>query len=187
MNNRARNGNHAYVPWHDQTLARELENILGGKARVVILNPNADGGMPHTRAPNIICIPANYPLSRMQPLLAHEYTHINQRLKFPRWREKLLEEGWFPEGSVPPEIEARCRINPDTLLCRWPAWEGRWIACPVFEREDKPNLRETAIRWWDMQEERLYTQPPSSYTRRYGQVSKSEMEHPFELWAYKEE
>ena len=182
----------SYTAWHDQTDAAIIENdyrLYKKNVKVVILNPSADGGMPHTRPSNIICLPA-YCRDSPQTLketIRHELVHIDQRQNPDVWRERLLEEGWLPDSSryVPEELTDRCRLNPDTLQCRFPAWEGRYIPLPLFEREDKPDLRQIVVRWWDTEGERLRVDPPVSYIRKYGNKSISSMEHPYELWAYK--
>lgn len=175
-----------YRLWMDQSLAN---HPLLRPYKCAILDPSAEGGMPHTRDPGIICFPAYYPDSRIAVTLKHELVHIDQRKNKDKWRKRLLTEGWTVEENtvVPEEWKERCRLNPDTLDCRFVAWEGRYIPLPLFEREDKPNLRDISIRWWDKQEKTLLVKPPTSYIYRYGIRGKSEMEHPFELWAYDEE
>jgi hypothetical protein len=182
----------SYAAWHDQTDAVIIEkdfDLDKKGVKVVMLNPSADGGMPHTRPTNIICLPAYSRESehRLRETIRHELVHIDQRVRPEVWKARLLEEGWLPDASkdVPEELANRCRLNPDTLQCRFPAWEGRYVPLPLFERADKPNLKEVAIRWWDIGRERLRTDPPTTYIKTYGNQSVSSMEHPFELWAYK--
>jgi hypothetical protein len=189
LNARARR-NCDYIPWHDQTDAKKIQQTLGNKYHIIIMNPSADGGLPHTRAPNIICIPAHFPKERLQETLQHEMIHIDQRENAERWREQLLQQGWVPLteweaiSKIPKEYIRRCRLNPDTIACRFQAWEGRYVPLPLFVREDKPSLRETTVRWYDLKEEKLHLDPPQSFVKRYGNVSSSSQEHPFELWAY---
>lgn len=181
-----------YNVWHDQTDAAIIEHdfqLHSKGVKVVILEPSADGGMPHTRGTNIICLPAFFRdnHSLLKETIKHELIHIEQKQNHSLWREKLLEEGWVPnaEYALPEELKNRCRLNPDTLQCRFPAWEGRYIPLPLFEREDKPNLRDIHVRWWDMEQEKVFIEPPLSYVRKYGYQNTSSMEHPFELYAYK--
>jgi hypothetical protein len=171
----------SYTLWHDQKVAEELRPL-----NVVILNPSAEGGMPHTRAPAIICLPAYFPEEKMEETIKHEKVHLDQRTNLERWKEKLLDEGWTEEqeDDVPEEWRKRCRLNPDTYYSRFYAWLGRYIPLPLFIRTDKPELKEVEVRWWDKKEERLMKTPPTSYTKTYGNRSDSEMEHPFELYAY---
>jgi hypothetical protein len=167
--------------WNDQSSAP----IVKG-ATVIILPSSAEGGMPHTRAGNIICIPVYHPKDRLYETLAHELLHIDQRNRPEVWRQKLLEEGWSPvdTSELPSEWVRRCRLNPDTMAARWWAWEGRYVPLPVFVREDKPDLREVEIRWYDRKEKLVGTQIPVTLTRRYGTLGSASLEHPYELFAY---
>ena len=180
----------SYSAWHDQTDASIVEHEFGlhqKGIKVVIMYPSADGGMPHTRPNNLICLPAFAMdnISKLKETIEHELIHIDQRNNSDLWRNRLLEDGWYPDGEVPDRLAYRCRLNPDTLSCRFPAWEGRYIPLPLFVREDKPDLRDILVRWWDMEDERVHLDPPKTYIKRYGVPSASSMEHPFELWAYK--
>jgi hypothetical protein len=189
LNARARRGCD-YVPWHDQSLAYTAQKTVGSGCHVIIMNPSADAGLPHTRAPNIICIPAEFKKEKLYDTLRHELIHIHQREYPSLWEEQLVREGWAPISDwdaikqIPQEHLRRCRLNPDTLACRFQAWGRRYVALPLFVREDKPSLRETVVRWYDLEDEKLREDPPESYIKRYGKVDKSSQEHPFELWAY---
>ena len=147
-NRKAREGMQ-YVAWSDQSFAKEVEE-MDSTIRCVILDPSADGGMPHTRSPNIVCIPAYFPKEKLPITLRHEKAHI------------AIHE-------IPTAYVRRCRYNPDTIYVRWMAWEGRYIPLPLFLREDKPVLRDIQVRWWDRREKRMLTEPPSSYKKRYGE------------------
>jgi hypothetical protein len=184
VNRKAREGL-PYAAWNDQGLAEQARGLLKG-AELVIVSPNTEGGMPHTRAPNIICLPAYWPLDRLKSTLHHELIHISQREYPAAWEKTLLNEGWskVSEEELPAEWVARCRINPDTFAARWWAWEGRYVPMPLFVREDRPNLRDIDVRWWDRQTGRLNPAAPASFVRKYGDVPASHAEHPYELWAY---
>jgi hypothetical protein len=170
-----------YTPWMDQTSA---PTIAG--AQVIILSPSADGGMPHTRAGNIICIPAHFPREQLASTLEHEMIHIDQRNNPLKWKARLTQEGWSPasDSEIPDQWLSRCRLNPDTLSARFWAWEGRYIPLPLFVREDKPELRDIEVRWYDRETGRVQPQPPSSFTRRFGILGASQLEHPYEFYAY---
>ena len=184
VNRRARNGI-PYIAWNDQSLAEEARKNLGG-IQIIIMSPDAEGGMPHTRASNVICLPAYFPTEQLTETLKHELIHISQRQNPAAWEKNLLQEGWskVQEEELPSEWVARCRINPDTIAARWWAWEGRYVPMPLFVREDKPSLRDIEVRWWDREEGRLHSSAPSSFVRKYGNMSPSKAEHPYELWAY---
>jgi hypothetical protein len=171
-----------YIPWPDQSEAPVQDGV-----HIVILSPSADGGMPHTRAGNLICLPAYFPRSRLAETLAHERVHLDQRNRPLAWRQRLQEEGWsaVEESELPSDWVRRCRLNPDTFAARFWAWEGRYVPLPVFVREDKPELRDIEVRWYDRQEKRVGISVPLSYRKKYGTVSQAQMEHPYELHAYK--
>ena len=175
-----------YEPWNDQSLVKQAQVFAGPSVRVMILTPSAEGGMPHTRAPNIICLPAYFPESRLEETILHERVHISQRQNPEMWRKRALKEGWVPvsEFDLPTSWVSRCRLNPDTYDARFWAWEGRYVPMPLFVREDKPELRDILVRWWDMKEGRLNSQAPSTFVKKYGSVGTSSAEHPYELWAY---
>jgi len=174
-----------YAPWPQQAL-QGLQAPKEQATQIVIMDPSAEGGMPHTRPPNIICIPAYYPESKLQETIAHELIHIDQRRNPARWTQRAENEGWkkVDDLAIPKDLRDRCRLNPDTFLSRFWAWEGRYVPLPLYKREDKPDLRDIAIRWYDLKEEIIQVVVPQSFTRRYGVKDSSSMEHPYELWAY---
>jgi len=176
-----------YTAWNDQSLAVAAGRLVAAKGvNIIVMNPSAEGGMPHTRPLNIICLPAYFPEERLAETLKHELVHIDQRANAGLWRQHLATEGWTPADSsdIPAEWLNRVRINPDTYDAQLWAWKGRYIPLPLFEREDKPVIREISVRWWDKQEERLSSSPPTSFTQKYGSLDASSIEHPYELYAY---
>jgi len=186
----------SYTAWHDQTAATATATATASKdVQIVIMNPSAEGGMPHTRPPNIICIPAYFPESMMAETMKHELIHLSQRNQPAEWEKYGLSEGWMkmtnlehPEHQEHPDIPSewlrRCRLNPDTIHSRFWAWEGRYIPLPLFVREDKPDLKDIVVRWYDLQTEVVSSSPPKSFIKKYGNVPANSQEHPFELWAY---
>ena len=177
----------SYTLWNDQSLAVEAKAFLqklGAKVDVVVLNPSAEGGMPHTRAGPLICIPAYH--TRLEETLRHEMVHIQQRAEPGLWKMKMELEGWtaVDESVIPDTWSRRCRLNPDTCTARWFAWQGRYVPLPLFVREDKPDLRDILVRWYDIKEG-IVQSTPSSFSKRYGDLGASSMEHPYELWAYR--
>ena len=179
----------SYTAWPDQSLAATADAIINDPAvRTVILHPTAEGGMPHTR-PDLICLPAYYPEAKLTTTLKHEMIHISQRRQPTLWASRAVVEGWkaVEDDDIPQEWLRRCRLNPDTAAARWFAWEGRYVPLPLFVREDRPELRDVVVRWYDMAEWRVSSQPPSSLIKKYGSLGSSSLEHPYELWAYKGE
>lgn len=183
----------SYTPWNDQSLAAKAKAFLNGMkgipggtgVEVVILNPSAEGGMPHTRPGPLICIPAYH--TNLEETLRHEMVHIQQRREPALWKMKVEADGWkaVDEAQIPEVWRRRCRLNPDTCAARWFAWQGRYIPLPLFVREDKPDLRDVVVRWFDLEEGIVKSSPPSSFSKRYGELGASSMEHPYELWAYR--
>ena len=175
----------SYAVWNDQSLAEQNKNLVKG-VELIVVSPTTEGGMPHTRAPNIICLPAYWPQDRIKTTLNHELVHLSQRQYPKAWEKTLLNEGWskVQEEELPAEYVSRCRINPDTLSARWWAWEGRYVPMPLYVREDRPQLREIDVRWWDRQTNRLHPGAPTSFLHKHGDIPASHAEHPYELWAY---
>jgi hypothetical protein len=181
--------NCSYTPWPEQTLASKATEYipydLRESVKVVILNPSAEGGMPHTR-PGVICLPAYFPDSMLEETMKHELVHVDQRINREHWKLKLVKEGWVEESesSIPEHWLERCRMNPDTWSSRFWSWEDRYIALPVFQRTDVPSMKEFDIFWYDKQEERAIRKAPLDFVEQYGTVSPSAQEHPYELMAY---
>ena len=179
----------SYTLWNDQSLAVEakafLQSLQNGRGvDVVVLNPSAEGGMPHTRAGPLICIPAYH--TNLEETLRHEMVHIQQRREPALWKMKAEGDGWkaVDDSAIPEVWRRRCRLNPDTCASRWFAWQGRYVPLPLFVREDKPELRDVVVRWFDL-EEGIVQSVPSSFSKQYGDLGASSMEHPYELWAYR--
>ena len=177
MNARARQ-HLSYIPMDPTTQPWMLNT------EIVTLHPTAEAGMPHTRPPNIICMPQYYPTERLQETLTHELIHIDQRRRPYKWNAYFEKEGWTPlsEEEVPPRWLSRCRLNPDTLDQRFWAWKGQYVPLPLFEREDKPDLRQVVVQWWDKESGVRQKEPPRSFQERYGSLP-SQPEHPRELTA----
>lgn len=151
-------------------------------AQIVKLHPTADAGLPHTRPPNIICVPAYYPMTN--ETLLHELLHLHQRNHSDEWEMKFHSQGWapFPEQTIPDRWKKRCRINPDTLMKPFYSWQNQWVPLPMFEREDKPDLRQCVVRWWDQKSGSLITEPPASFVSAFGK-NHPQPEHPREVSA----
>lgn len=179
----------SYTLWNDQSLAKKAAELLHPEDKafvsVVILHPSAEGGMPHTR-PGLICLPAYFPDSQLEETLRHEMIHISQKRQPSLWNTRAEMEGWkqVKDTDIPSEWLSRCRINPDTASARFFAWKGRHVPLPLFTREDKPEMRDVQVRWYDMSEGIVKSTAPTSFTEIYGTLGASSAEHPYELWAY---
>lgn len=175
LNNAARSS-HSYSVMHP-TLS---EAPYG--AKIIQLYPNADAGLPHTRPPNLICVPAYYEMNN--ETLLHEILHLHQRDHLLQWEAKFYQDGWTPlsEQTIPDRWRRRVRLNPDTLGQRFYSWENQWVPLPLFEREDKPDLRQCVVRWWNQRSGSLTDEPPSSFVQKYGR-NHPQPEHPREVTA----
>lgn len=149
---------------------------------VVMIDPTADGGFPHTRPLDCVCVqPAIVAADDFAKTLIHESVHIHQRRKPALWDQICRKEGWEPVATVPPRWRDRCRINPDTMATPFWAWEGVHVPLPMF-RNDRPGIADVDVLWWDRRMDTLFHKPPGSFSSRYG-ASPAQPEHPYELMA----
>lgn len=149
------------------------------------MSPSAEAGMPHTRAPNIVCMPLYWQQGSIMNTLKHEIIHIDQRERPEKWVRWAVSQGWtrVEENEIPERWLRVCRLNPDTMAYRFWAYKGRWIPLPMYERADKPKLREIRVRWYDRKTGELLVNPPSEVLELIDGIQNPE--HPFEIAAYK--
>ena len=183
INRRAR-ANNSYSVSPDSVIHSLLENHTSLPTGVVVtLMPSADAGFPHTRGNDIICLPAYYPSDRLASVLVHERVHLHQKQNRKKYIEFYKSKWGFEEykDEIPDSIAKRIRINPDTL--GWPIfiWKDKWIPLCLFEREDKPNLRECTYCWYNPKGGVLLKSMPPAWREFFGNVGQSE--HPNELAA----
>jgi hypothetical protein len=171
-----------YLPWNEDHFS---SYALPGET-IVTMNPSADGGMPHTRPPATICLPAHFPERLLEETLKHERIHLDQRKRYTAWVAALAQEGWNPveEEEIPEIYRKRCRLNPDTCWSPFWSWKARYVPLPFYVREDKPELRNISVRWYDLEDKVLRSVVPPSLVKRYGTLESHSLEHPFELMAY---
>ncbi len=153
--------------------------------QIVWMDPSAEAGMPHTREPNVICIPMYWPPDKLYETFQHELVHIQQRLQPKKWVKWCIDNGWtlVNEKEIPERWLRRCRINPDTMKYRFWAYLERWVPLPMYEREDKPKLREVQVRWWDRQTGTLSSEIPEPLRSFCAGIGTPE--HPWEIAAYR--
>jgi len=154
-----------------------------------ILNSEADGGLPHTRPPNLICIPQSMckdlPVSKQfRATLIHEAIHVHQRQEPEMWERFFAREGWIPisKDIIPGEFRERCRINPDTILKPFWAWESYHVPLPLFSTYKTATLQNTNIEWLDIRTGTLHHHYPKSFKEKYRQKF-DQPEHPYEIYA----
>jgi len=151
--------------------------------RIITLMSSADAGLPHTRGKDIICIPAYFPKDRLQAMIVHERVHLHQKLIREQYKQFYKKEWQFTENNynIPDSIRSRIRLNPDTI--GWPMyiWRDTWIPLCLFEREDKPSLRECTYCWYNPKGGVLLKSMPPAWKEFFGDIGQSE--HPNELTA----
>lgn len=151
---------------------------------VVWMDPSADAGLPHTRAPNLICISRDFPESDLANTLLHERVHVSQRLHPAAWKS-ILSEAWSFEpwsGTLPADVESRRRINPDLLGSPHFIWKNTWVPLALFQSSTKPKLQDINVVWWNAPAKTLHRDPPPGWTDFFGNIPAGE--HPYELAAY---
>lgn len=175
-----------------ERLLKIVDNIpLLDGADIIVMHPTADNGYPHTRPGNIVCLPTTYldhDVAALRETLVHEAIHLHQRANPHPWYRACLLEGWTPVSleQIPAELRERCRINPDTFSPRpfW-SWDIFHVPLPLFT--PKPSSRQLTlsdcvVKWLDLRNGALVTEPPSTFKGRYG-AQPPQPEHPFELLA----
>jgi hypothetical protein len=183
----ARN-DHIYEPFFvDKPTAEYMESVavatpLLHRAKIIVMNPSADGGYPHTRPGNLICMPANACKSDYcRTTLIHEAIHLHQREFLNEWIGFCMKEGWTQQFRSPPLVE-RVRINPDTMMCPFWSWQEHYLPLPLFIDKPRANISDVDIKWLDLRMGSITT-PPPSFVRLWGDAPQPE--HPFELYAVK--
>jgi len=184
VNTKAREGL-GYTPVDGPVLPSNIPG-LHASIRVVWMNHSAEAGMPHTRAPDIVCMPLDYPAQRLVETLKHESVHIDQKQRPEAWLRWCISVGWtlIREEEIPERWVRRCRLNPDTMAYRFWAYNNRYVPLPMYERTDKPKMHETHIYWWDKVTGHLLKETPSDLKLFLQGVLNPE--HPFEIAAYKD-
>lgn len=158
--------------------------------QVIFMNPSADGGLPHTRPPFYICIPAGMDLSEPtgRQTLTHERIHVSQRLHEEAWTA-AYEKAWnwkvVSKPTLPKPYAGRVRINPDTHNAPTYAWQGEWVPVPIFESAFSPDLKNARLVWWHIPSKNIYTSSPPGFDAFYGVGGTTTVaEGPHELAAY---
>ena len=153
--------------------------------QVVWMDPDSDMGMPHTRPPNLICLPNTISDSSLTGTLLHERVHISQRLHPAEWKT-LFASAWSMtpwSGDLPADILLRVRLNPDLILAPTFQWKGDWVPFAIFKSLTGPVLNDVDIVWWQSSTRVLHRQAPPGWVEFFGPVD-SGHEHPYELSAY---
>jgi hypothetical protein len=151
---------------------------------VVWMNNSADGGLPHTRPPNYVCIPSSFPEAALKKTLLHERIHLSQR-KYPKEWIKLIMAAWGMNvwsGVIPIHLENRRRINPDLLLAPHFLWKNTYLPLCIFADLANASLTNTRIVWFNIQT-RTVISKLNDWSVFFGKDIKDD-EHPWEIAAY---
>lgn len=183
--NRIARGTSKYLP-SLYTVSRELKHSDSWPhGQVVWMDPDSDLGLPHTRPPNLICMPTNIPDSALTSTILHEQVHLSQRLYPSQW-SKILESSWSMtpwKGDMPSDIELRRRVNPDLILGPLFKWKNEWVPIAIFKSLTSPVLNDVDIVWWQVSTRTIHRQAPPGWVEFFGPVDDGH-EHPYELSAY---
>lgn len=159
-----------------------------GPVSVVYLMPTADGGMPHTRPPRVICLPMS-PSPVSAETMQHELWHIHQRVFPARWHTFLRERWDFVpfNGNLPEKLSGALRHNPDTLEQPLWVWRGEWVPVCLFTNPTTPSLNDTAVWFYNTKRGMYITTVPAEMAHFFGSrgtLPPVAYEHPYELAAY---
>ena len=153
---------------------------------VVVLNETAESGMPHTRPPNIICVPPVLP--NIQTII-HELWHIHQRLYKNQWntfyREQWSFESW--RGILPKKLERQRRLNPDTVDSPLWIWNSIWVPVPIMVDLSYPELGKIDVWFFNANTGTYLHDIPDDmllFFSMHNGGGKGAYEHPRELSAY---
>lgn len=173
-----------YIPVDGPDLPIDL-SWLQEDLKICWMSPSAEAGMPHTREPNLVCMPLYWSANNLLETLKHEAIHVDQRRRPMEWVKWCTSNGWtiVDEKEIPERWRKACRLNPDTMKFRFWAYKERWVPLPMYERADRPKLREIQIRWWDRKTGELLVEPPAGVQEAIQGVANPE--HPFEIAAYR--
>lgn len=182
VNRRARSSDD-YRPFSDKFLNVEHTDSQFPQGVIVEMMPSADSGFPHTRGKNIICIPAYYPKEKLPSLLIHERIHLDQKARRQAYDQFYKDKWSFKENvyPIPEDIQKLIRINPDTMNSPIYIWRDTWIPLCLFQREDRPSIRECSYCWYNPKGGVLLKSMPPAWRDFFGDVGQSE--HPNELSA----
>lgn len=157
-----------------------------GRVNVVYLMPTADGGLPHTRPPRVVCLPMS-PIPVSAETMTHELWHVHQRAFPDRWAAFLRDRWNFVpyRGSLPDKFNGVLRHNPDTLAQPLWLWRNEWVPVCLFTNPTTPTLSDTAVWFYNTKRGMYVTAVPAEMVHFFGgDLPPVAYEHPYELAAY---
>jgi hypothetical protein len=153
---------------------------------IVPLMPSADGGMPHTRPSNLVCLPQSISPLPSSTFL-HELWHLHQRDYYTEWTA-FFEKQWkwkIYEGDMDPELEKVRRLNPDTLRDPLWIWNNEWVPVCIFNNPNTPSFEDTSTVFFNARTGYRFSKLPESMAAFFStSLSPSAYEHPCETSAY---
>lgn len=154
------------------------------QGQILWMDPIADEGLPHTRPPFYVCLPATLRGDALNQTLEHERIHISQRMYPLKWQDAFLS-AWSMKpwaGTLPSVIQERMRLNPDLLNIPHYIWNNEWVPFSMFESMKPTSLKEARVVWWNDKTRSLHREPPPGWKAFFGSIPAGE--HPYELAAY---
>ncbi len=171
-----------------ESFPKWLKNYLPPVLYIIFIANSADGGMPHTRQPNIICLPQYFDIEGEagRKTFMHECIHIHQRT-YPELWDRIYYEVFHMQpykGDFPDKLAQRRRLNPDTLLQPHYMWRERWVAVPIFLSDQTPALGNIRIAYYNVKSGAWQSFIPPEMEMALPSLSIAQAEHPNELAAY---
>lgn len=170
---------------YESMIPTRLKNDLTD-IQVVPLLPSADGNMPHTRPPNLICLPMSGSGLTLETYI-HELWHVHQRKYYDIWT-RFFKNSWYFEpfkGQIPVRLLNQLRFNPDTMADMFWVWKGTWVPMCLFLDPVNPSFQNTAVWYYNVKTQIHRTTAPPEYVAFFSStLPPSAYEHPCELSAY---
>lgn len=162
-----------------QRLLSDLSTI-----NIIQLMPTADGGMPHTRPDNIICLPDISQLFSNTTLI-HELWHIHQRMYQDTWSNVFKMIGWQEwRGNIPELLEKNRRYNPDTIDSPLWIYNDNWIPIPIYKSITNPRINDIDIWFYNPIKNYHVYKVPDEISSYFTNLPIIAYEHPREITAY---
>jgi hypothetical protein len=153
---------------------------------IVPLMPSADGGMPHTRPSDLVCLPQSASALTNSTFM-HELWHLHQRAHYTEWTV-FFEKQWkwkIFEGGLDPELEKVRRYNPDTLQDPLWIWNNEWVPVCVFNNPNTASFEDTSTVFYNARTGYRFSKLPDPMAAFFSSsLSPSAYEHPCETSAY---
>jgi hypothetical protein len=163
-----------------------------GRVVIVYMMPTADEGMPHTREPNIICLPYRLYDPSLQ-VIVHELWHIHQRQYKGVWTD-FYKQMWWNCRPVSGEewkrimatdLGRNLRVNPDTVDRPLWVWNNEWVPMSVFRSPTQGRLQDCMLRIYNIRTGNYYSVIPEWFKERFDDFALNHgLENPGELSAY---